>query len=92
MLSLKGGPITGQDWCLLTNKGAAIVLCMYMASKIDNFAINMVGSRQKLQFISKQNRQKMFTLSPCPQGNNCRAEEKRGKLESDTYVTRQKRR
>ena len=55
MLSLNSGPITGQDWCLLTNKGAAIVLCMYMASIIDNFAINTVGSRQKLQFISKQN-------------------------------------
>ena len=55
MLSLKSGPITGQDWCLLTNKSAAIVLCMYMASIIDNFAINTVGSRQKLQFISKQN-------------------------------------
>ena len=25
-------------------------------------------------------RQKMFTLSPCPQGNNCKAEEKKGKL------------
>ena len=47
--------ITGQDWCRLTNKSAAIVLCMYMASIIDNFAINTVGSRQKLQFISKQN-------------------------------------
>ena len=51
MLSLNSGPITGQDWCLLTNKSAA----MYMASIIDNFAINTVGSRQKLQFISKQN-------------------------------------
>ena len=40
---------------VLTNKSAAIVLCMYMASIIDNFAINTVGSRQKLQFISKQN-------------------------------------
>ena len=55
MLSLNSGPITGQDWCLLTNKSAAIVLRIYMASKIDNFDINMVGSRQKLQFISKQN-------------------------------------
>ena len=62
MLSLNSGPITGQDWCLLTNKSAAIVLCMYMASIIDNFAINTVGSRQKLQFISKQ---KQFSDRKC---------------------------
>ena len=66
MLSLNSGPITGQDWCLLTNKSAAIVLRIYMASKIDNFAINMVGSRQKLQFISKQNNfqtEKVYTFA-----------------------------
>ena len=66
MLYLNSGPITGQDWCLLTNKGAAIVLCMYMASIIDNFAINTVGSRQKLQFISKQNNfqtEKVYTFA-----------------------------
>ena len=66
MLSLNSGPITGQDWCLLTNKSAAIVLCMYMVAIIDNFAINTVGSRQKLQFISKQNNfqtEKVYTFA-----------------------------
>ena len=44
----------------------AIVLHIYMAAIIDNFAINMVGSRQKLQFISKQNNfqtEKVYTFA-----------------------------
>ena len=82
MLSLNSGPIPGQNWYLPTNKSAAIVLRIYMASKIDNFAINMVGSWQKLQFISKQNNfqtEKVYTFA-MPKENNCKAEEKRGKL------------
>ena len=44
----------------------AIVLHMYMAALIDNFAINMVVSRQKLPFISKQNNfqtEKVYTFA-----------------------------
>ena len=44
----------------------AIVLLMYMAALIDNFAINMVVSRQKLRFISKQNNfqtEKVYTFA-----------------------------
>ena len=43
-----------------------IVLHMYMAAIIDNLAINMVVSRQKLRFISKQNNfqtEKVYTFA-----------------------------
>ena len=44
----------------------AIVLRMYMASIRENSAINTVGSRQKLRFISKQNNfqtEKVYTFA-----------------------------
>ena len=44
----------------------AIVLRMYMASIRENSAINTVGSRQKLRFISKQNNfqtEKVYTVA-----------------------------
>ena len=62
----------------------AIVLRMYMASIRENSAINTVGSRQKLRFISKQNNFQTetvytFTMTGA-QVNDSKAEEMRGKL------------
>ena len=62
----------------------AIVLRMYMVALIDNFAINMVVSRQKLRFISKQNNFQTetvytFTMTTA-QVNDFKAGETRGKL------------